>query len=192
MAAITICSDSGASKNKVWHCLHCFPIYFPWSMGPDAMILVFWMLSLKPTFSLSSFTIIKRLFRSSSLSAIRLVSSAYLWLLIFLQAIISLVSGKGGTQTTKHHQEDNALFILFYHSFLQKKSNGLSLHFLLSQQSLSKLTWGWGSSPLIFYRKFKPSSMLSFQLETATNNMCTKGNEKNGVSPPSNWFSQNH
>ena len=25
-------------------------------MGPDAMILVFWMFSFKPTFSLSSFT----------------------------------------------------------------------------------------------------------------------------------------
>ena len=46
-------------------------------MGPDAMILVFWMLSFKPTFSLSSFTFIKRLF-SSLLSAIRVVSSAYL------------------------------------------------------------------------------------------------------------------
>ena len=32
----------------------------------------------KPTFSLSSFTVIKRLFSSSSLSAIRVVSSAYL------------------------------------------------------------------------------------------------------------------
>ena len=30
-------------------------------MGPDAMILVFWMLSFKPTFSLSSFTFIKAL-----------------------------------------------------------------------------------------------------------------------------------
>ena len=39
-------------------------------MGPDAMILVFCMLSFKPTFSLSSFTFIKRLFRSCSLSAI--------------------------------------------------------------------------------------------------------------------------
>ena len=29
-------------------------------MGPDVMILVFWMLSFKPTFSLSSFTFIKR------------------------------------------------------------------------------------------------------------------------------------
>ena len=39
-------------------------------MGPDAMVLVFWMLIFKPTFSLSSFTFIKRLFSSSSLSAI--------------------------------------------------------------------------------------------------------------------------
>ena len=40
-------------------------------MGPDAMILVFCMLIFKPTFSLSSFTFIKRCFRSSLLSAIR-------------------------------------------------------------------------------------------------------------------------
>ena len=47
-------------------------------MGPDAMILVFWMLSFKPAFSLSSFTFINRLFSSSSLSAIRVVWSMYL------------------------------------------------------------------------------------------------------------------
>ena len=57
-------------------------------MGPDAMILVFWKLSFKPTFWLSSFTFIKRLFSSSSLSAIRVVSSAYLRLLIFLPAVL--------------------------------------------------------------------------------------------------------
>ena len=56
-------------------------------MGPDAMILVFWMLSFKPTFSLSFFTFIKRLF-SFSLSAISVVSSAYLRLLIFLPEIL--------------------------------------------------------------------------------------------------------
>ena len=87
MAAVTICSDFGAQKNKVWHCFHCFPIYFPWSDGPDAMTFVFWILSFKPTFSLSSFTFIKRLLSSSSLSAIRVVSSTYLRLLIFLLAI---------------------------------------------------------------------------------------------------------
>ena len=27
MAAITICSDFGAQKNKVSHCFHCFPIH---------------------------------------------------------------------------------------------------------------------------------------------------------------------
>ena len=46
------------------------------------------MLSFKPTFSLSSFTFTKRLF-SSPLSAIRVVSSAYLRFLIFLPAIDS-------------------------------------------------------------------------------------------------------
>ena len=29
MAAITICSDFGAQKNKVSHFVHCFPIYLP-------------------------------------------------------------------------------------------------------------------------------------------------------------------
>ena len=52
-------------------------------MGPDAMILLFGMLSFRPTSSLSFFTFIKRLLSSSSLSAIRVVSSAYLRLLIF-------------------------------------------------------------------------------------------------------------
>ena len=57
-------------------------------MGPDVMIFVSWMLRFKPTFSLSSFTFSKRLFSSSSLYAIRVVSSAYLRLLIFLPAIL--------------------------------------------------------------------------------------------------------
>ena len=57
-------------------------------MGPNAMILVFWMLSFKLSFSLSSFTFIKKLFSSSSFSARRVVSSAYLRLLIFLLAIL--------------------------------------------------------------------------------------------------------
>ena len=57
--------------------------------GPDTMILVFWILSFKPAFSLSSFTFIKRLLSPSSIYAIRIVSSAYLRLLIFLLAISS-------------------------------------------------------------------------------------------------------
>ena len=57
-------------------------------MGPDVMILVFWMLSFKPTFSLSSFIYIKTLFSSPLLSAIRVVSPAYLRLFVSLLAIL--------------------------------------------------------------------------------------------------------
>ena len=85
MAAITICSDFGAQKNKVWHYFFWFPICHE-VMGLDAMIFVFWMLSFKPTFSLS-YHFIKRLF-SSLFSTIRAVSSTYLRLLIFLLAIL--------------------------------------------------------------------------------------------------------
>ena len=52
------------------------PSICPEVMGPDAFIFVFWMLSFMPAFSLSSFTFIKRLFSFSSLSAMRVVSSA--------------------------------------------------------------------------------------------------------------------
>ena len=65
MAAITICSDFGAQKNKVWH---FFPIYLPWSDGTGCHDLSFLNVGFKPTLSLSSF--IKRLFSSSSLFAI--------------------------------------------------------------------------------------------------------------------------
>ena len=57
-------------------------------LEPGAMILVLRMLSFKSTFSLSSFTSLKRLFSCSSLSAIRVVSSAYLRLLMFLLVIL--------------------------------------------------------------------------------------------------------
>ena len=46
-------------KIKVWH---CFPIYFPWNDGTRCHDLSFLIVKFKPTFSLSSFTFIKRLF----------------------------------------------------------------------------------------------------------------------------------
>ena len=57
-------------------------------MEPDTYDLSFWMLNFKPAVSLSSFTFIKRLFSSSSLSALRVLSSAYLRLLIFFLVIL--------------------------------------------------------------------------------------------------------
>ena len=59
-------------------------------MGPDAMILVFWMLSFKPVFSISSYFpphFPQEALYFFSLSAIKVVSSAYLSLLLFLLAI---------------------------------------------------------------------------------------------------------
>ena len=58
-------------------------------MGPDAMIFVFQMLSFKLAFSLSSFTLIKRHFTSSSLSAIKVVSPAYLSVSQFSHSVVS-------------------------------------------------------------------------------------------------------
>ena len=88
MVAVTICSDFGAQENKVCHCFHCFPIYLSWSDGTRCHDLSFWMSSFKAAFSLSSFTFIKRLFSSPSLCAIKVVSSEYLKLLIFLPAVL--------------------------------------------------------------------------------------------------------
>ena len=88
MAAVTICSDFGAPpKIKFLTISFVSPSICHEVMGPGAMLLVFWMLSFKPTCSLSSFTFIKKLF-SYSLSAIRVVSSEYLRLLIFPLAIL--------------------------------------------------------------------------------------------------------
>ena len=84
MTAITIFSDFETQENKVCHCFNFFLIYLPWSDGTRCHDLSFWMLSVKSAFSLASFTFTKRLFHSSSLSAIRVVSSVYLRLLVFL------------------------------------------------------------------------------------------------------------
>ena len=88
MAAVTICSDFGAQENQVWHVSTVSPSICHEVMGLDAMSSFFecWVLSQLFHSPLSLF--IKRLFSSSSLSAIRVVSSAYLRLFLFLPAIL--------------------------------------------------------------------------------------------------------
>ena len=88
MAAVTVCIDFGAQENEIWRCFYIFPIYLLWSDMTRCHDLSFWKLSFKPAFSFSSFTFDKRLFSSPSLSTIKVVSSAYLKLLIFLLAIL--------------------------------------------------------------------------------------------------------
>ena len=62
MTTVTICSNFGAQEHKVCHCFHFSPSICHEVMGTNAMILVILTLSFKPAFSLSSFTLIHRLF----------------------------------------------------------------------------------------------------------------------------------
>ena len=62
MAAVNIHNYFGVQENKICHVSNFSPSISDEVMGPVAMILVLWMLSFKPAFSLSSFTLIKRLF----------------------------------------------------------------------------------------------------------------------------------
>ena len=91
------------------------PLTIPYEMmGLDAMILVFWMWVLSQLFHSFLFMLIKRLFSSSSLYAIRVVSSAYLRLLIFLLAILILACDSSSPEFLTMHsayklnkQDDN-------------------------------------------------------------------------------------
>ena len=130
MAAVTFRSDFGAQENKVCHCFHCFTTYLYEAMGTDALILVFWMLIIKPTFSLSSFTFIKRLLSSSSLSAIRVVSSAFLRLLIFLPAIFFFFFLPA--ILIPAYASSSPAFLMMYSAYKLNKQ-GDSLDVLLSQ-----------------------------------------------------------
>ena len=84
MAAVTICSDFGAQEEEICHYFHLFPSICHEVMGP----CFFSYLVLSWLFHSSSFTLDKRLFSSSSLSAIRVVSSTYLRLFMFLPPIL--------------------------------------------------------------------------------------------------------
>ena len=123
---VTICCDFGAPpKIKSVTVLPVFPLFpnqFAWSDGPDVMILVFLMLSFRLAFSLSSFIFIKRLFSSYSCSAIRVVSSAYLRLLIFLLAILIPAC-----------DSPSPAFLMMYSAYkLNKQGDNIHLDVLLS------------------------------------------------------------
>ena len=84
-------------------------------MRLEAMVFVFWKLDFKPAFSLASFTFIKRLFSSCLLSAVRMVSSACLRLLIFLLAIMIPACASS-----------NPAFLMMYSAYkLNKQGNNI-------------------------------------------------------------------
>ena len=91
IAAVTTCSYFGAQENKVFHCFHCCPIYLPWSDGtrfPDILFFFFLNVEFQDSFFTLLFHFIKKFFNSSLLFTVRLVSSSYLRLFIFLLTIL--------------------------------------------------------------------------------------------------------
>ena len=134
MAAVTISSNFGDKETKVCQ-FPLFPHLFAmkwWDQMPWSSFFERWV---KPDFSLSSFTLIKRLFISSLLSAIRVMSSAYLRLLIFLLAI--LISACASSSPT---------FYMMYSTYkLNKQGHNNSLDVLFSQFWTSVLihVWVW-------------------------------------------------
>ena len=99
-------------KKIVCHCFH-FPLSICHEvMEPDAMIFIFWMLSFKPVFSFSSFIFFKRLFSSSTLSAIRVVSSTYLRSLILLTILIPAFASF------------SLAFLMMYSTYMLNKQGG--------------------------------------------------------------------
>ena len=89
MAIVTVCSDFRAQEEDICHYFHLSPLYLPWSNGAGCHDLSFFLIfSFKLAHWHFSLTLIKRLFSSSSLSAIRVVLSAYLRLLMSLPPIL--------------------------------------------------------------------------------------------------------
>src|SRR5574337_867395 len=112
------------------------------------------MLGFKPIFSLSSFTFINRLFSSSSLSAIRVVSSAYLRLLIFLPAILipACVSSSPAflmmySACKLNKQGDNITALMYSFSYLEpvccsmSSSNCCFLTCIQISQEAGQVVW---------------------------------------------------
>ena len=125
-----ICNLESKKKIKSLTVSIVSPCFCHKLMGLDTMIFAFWMLSFKPAFLLSYFIFIKRLF-SFSLSAIRVVSSTYLRLLVFLPAIlISAVLHPAWhfAWCTLHGNEINRMTIYSLEIFLSQFGNSPLFH----------------------------------------------------------------
>ena len=125
---------------------HLFPMKW-WDQMPWSSLSECW------AFSLSSFTFIKRLFSSSSLSAIRMVSSAYLMLLVFLPAILipACVSS-------------SPAFLMMYNQFSSVQSLSsvrlFATPWTAACQASFSITNCWSSLKLMSIKLVMPSSHL--------------------------------
>ena len=88
IAAVTVCSDFGAlPPNKICHCFYFFPLYLSWSGGIGCYDHIFFNVEFRARFFTHLFHSHQES-HSSSLFAIKTVSSVYLRLLVFLPAIL--------------------------------------------------------------------------------------------------------
>ena len=87
MAAVTICSDFRAQENKVCHCFCCFPIYLPWNDGTRCHDFSFLNVEFWGRFFTLLFHSLQEALQFLFAFCLRVVSSAYLRLLIFLPEI---------------------------------------------------------------------------------------------------------
>ena len=158
MTAITIHSDFGAQENKICHCFTFFPSICHEMMGLDAMISVFWMLSFKPAFSLSSLTLIKRLFISFPLSPIRMVSSAYLRLLIFLPENLIPACALLNLLLSVMQCDERGIWYMQLFSALKKKNKHISAwEWVESDEKEKKKKNSWESRERKVYHRLETS-----------------------------------
>ena len=171
-AIVTICSDFGAQENS----LSLFPLFPPSicceMMGPDAMILVFWMLSFKSAFSLSSFTFIKKLFSPSLLSALEIL--AFSWHPL-PTTHIPLVKGVRWSRLSSEGQGNKLPTLLL------RKSHGRGNEELRIHQPTSQvILWLWtcplicrmGVLPWMFHKCPQKLPILALLIHTFAN-ICT-------------------
>ena len=165
MAAVTVCSDFGAQENKV--CLTVsivFPSICHEVTRPDTMIFVFWMLSFKPAFSLSSslsprgslvpfhFLLVTTSHglndlknRHLSLTVLEVAESR-------IKVLVDSVPGEVPLPTCRCH-----LLTMFLHS-KERKQAMVSLLFLIRT-----LMPSWGSPRSRFHLNLITSQSLHFQ-----------------------------
>ena len=109
-------------------------------MGPDAMIFVFWMLSFKSTFSLSSFTFIKRFFQFSSVQSLSRV-----WLFATprtaaRQASLSIINSRSLPKLTSIESVMPSNHLILCHPLLLLPSIFPSIR-VFSSESTLRIKW---------------------------------------------------
>ena len=122
MTAVNINSAFGAQENKICHYFHCYSSICHEVMGPDIMMLVFWMLNSKPAFQ-SSLSPPPRGFLVHLHFLPLEWYPLHIWLLIFLPAIL----------ITPCDSSSLAFHTMYSTYELNKKGHKNSLFILLSR-----------------------------------------------------------